>query len=30
MINFDYIPKEDMKQPNPNWPEIPDHDDNKV
>ena len=25
MINFDYIPKEDIKQPNPNWPEIPDH-----
>ena len=19
MINFDYVPKEDIKQPNPNW-----------
>ena len=25
MFNFDYITKEDMKQHNPNWPEIPDH-----
>ena len=25
MFNFDYITKEDIKEPNPNWPEIPDH-----
>ena len=25
MFNFDYITKEDMKEHNPNWPEIPDH-----
>ena len=25
MFNFDYIIKEDIKQHNPNWPEIPDH-----
>ena len=25
MFNFDYITKEDIKQHNPNWPEIPDH-----
>ena len=24
MFNFDYITKEDVKQHNPNWPEIPD------
>ena len=24
MFNFDYITKEDMKEHNPNWPEIPD------
>ena len=25
MFNFDYITKEDMKEHNPNWPDIPDH-----
>ena len=25
MFNFDYVTKEDIKQHNPNWPEIPDH-----
>ena len=25
MFNFDYITKEDIKEDNPNWPEIPDH-----
>ena len=25
MYNFDYITKEDIKEHNPNWPEIPDH-----
>ena len=25
MFNFGYITKEDMKEHNPNWPEIPDH-----
>ena len=25
MFNFDYIKKEDVKEHNPNWPEIPDH-----
>ena len=25
MFNFDYITKEDTKEHNPNWPEIPDH-----
>ena len=25
MFNFDYITKEEKKEPNPNWPEIPDH-----
>ena len=25
MFNFDYITKEDIKEHNPNWPEIPDH-----
>ena len=25
MINFDYITKEDIKEHNPNWPEIHDH-----
>ena len=25
MFNFDYIIKEDKKEHNPNWPEIPDH-----
>ena len=25
MFNFDYIAKEDIKEDNPNWPEIPDH-----
>ena len=25
MFNFDYIMKEDIKEHNPNWPEIPDH-----
>ena len=25
MFNFDYITKEDTKEYNPNWPEIPDH-----
>ena len=25
MINFDYIIKEDIKEHNPNWPEIPSH-----
>ena len=25
MFNFDYITKEDIKQHNLNWPEIPDH-----
>ena len=24
MFNFDYITKEDIKEHNPNWPEIPD------
>ena len=25
MFNFDYITKEDIKEHNPNWPEIPDY-----
>ena len=25
MCNLDYITKEDIKNHNPNWPEIPDH-----
>ena len=25
MSNFDYITKENIKEHNPNWPEIPDH-----
>ena len=25
MFNFDYVTKEDTKEYNPNWPEIPDH-----
>ena len=25
MFNFDYITKEDIKEHNPNWPEIPEH-----
>ena len=25
MFNFDYITKEDTKEYNPNWPEIPDY-----
>ena len=25
MFNFDYITKEDLKEHNPNWPEIPNH-----
>ena len=25
MFNFDYITKEDVKEHNSNWPEIPDH-----
>ena len=25
MFNFDYIKKEDIKEHNPKWPEIPDH-----
>ena len=25
MFNFDYIKKEDIKEHNPSWPEIPDH-----
>ena len=25
MFNFDYITKGDIKEHNPNWPEIPDH-----
>ena len=25
MFNFDYITKEDLKEHNPNWAEIPDH-----
>ena len=25
MFNFDYITKEDIKEHNPNWPEIPNH-----
>ena len=25
MFNFDYITKEDMKEQNPNWAEIPEH-----
>ena len=25
MFNFDYITKEDIKQHNPNWPEITNH-----
>ena len=25
MLNFDYIAKDDIKEHNPNWPEIPDH-----
>ena len=25
MFNFDYFTKEDIKEHNPNWPEIPDH-----
>ena len=25
MFNFDYLTKEDIKEHNSNWPEIPDH-----
>ena len=25
MLNFDFLTKEDIKEHNPNWPEIPDH-----
>ena len=25
MFNFDYITKENIREHNPNWPEIPDH-----
>ena len=25
MINFDDVTKEDIKESNPNWPQIPDH-----
>ena len=25
MINFDYVTKEETKEHNPNWPQIPDH-----
>ena len=25
MFHFDYVSKEDIKELNPNWPEIPDH-----
>ena len=25
MFNFDYITKKDIKEHNPNWPEMPDH-----
>ena len=25
MFNFDYISKDDIKEHNPSWPEIPDH-----
>ena len=25
MFNFDFITKEDIKEQNPNWPQIPDH-----
>ena len=25
MFHFDHITKEDIKQRNPNWPQIPDH-----
>ena len=25
MFSFDYITKQDIKEHNPNWPEIPDH-----
>ena len=25
MFNFDYISKEDIKEYDPKWPEIPDH-----
>ena len=25
MFNFNYIVEEDIKEHNPNWPEIPDH-----
>ena len=25
MFNFDYITKKNIKEHNPNWPEIPDH-----
>ena len=25
MINFDDVIKEETKEPNPNWPEVPDH-----
>ena len=25
MFNFDYIKKENIKEHNPSWPEIPDH-----
>ena len=25
MLNFDYITKEDIKEHNPNWPEMADH-----
>ena len=25
MINFDDVTRENIKEPNPNWPQIPDH-----
>ena len=25
MVNFDDVLKENIKEPNPNWPQIPDH-----
>ena len=25
MVNFDYVTKENIKELNPNWPQIPDH-----
>ena len=30
MFNFDYITKEDIKEHNLNWPEIPDHPNRKL